>query len=316
MIAPLFNFTVGAAELADFHRGKLIRYGSILKNVDTGQIAAHLQQTGLTDAASFGANFFNPVAAVSGVTSIYQNEQIKSKLAAIEASLGQMQGLQIAGLATGVMGIGITVASTVIILNRLKNIDSALEQITARLDALPRYWAELRLRDMLADLQTALERLAERAHWKDASPVLRTIEDRLDHGFNRFTEAVRRTFAQPKIDPALLTQLLLGLSLCAGAQIKTLLWLDEKDTAKLRAQKHYLKVEELTWGMPPDLLQRHLQPPDASRTVTRTASALRLSLATQPVLISALIAQDIHGQAYLEQAEAELDEPLLFLPIK
>ena len=54
------------------------------------------------------------------------------------ANAGGLQALQLAGLATSVVGIGVTVAGTALMLRRLNALGRAVGRIEAKLDDLPR----------------------------------------------------------------------------------------------------------------------------------------------------------------------------------
>ena len=100
----------------------------------------------------------NPVGGVASIFTVVQNEQIKSKLNHLEGLMGTMQTLQLATLATSVVGIGVTIASTAIILNRIKQLDETVKRIEDKVDEMPAKWRKMRVHETLVDLQTHLER--------------------------------------------------------------------------------------------------------------------------------------------------------------
>ena len=229
---PLYPFHVAAENVPGWASGEVVRYGAILKSRETGRIVAHLQETSvLSRALHLGAATIptspGPVTSLVGVT---QNEQIKSRLRQMESVLGGVQTLQIATLATSLLGI--TMASTALVLHRLKSIGSAIERTEARIGALPAAVDELCLHETITDLHTDLERLEERSGWRDATPVLRDLENRLDRAFARFVERARRVATRPQgLDADLLATLLASIGLCAGVQLRAIPWLDELQVA-------------------------------------------------------------------------------------
>lgn len=320
MISPLIPFKVAAEQLPGLSSGEILRYGTILKDAKTGRIVAHLQETGALERAfsngsSLLANSASPVGGISSVVGAVQNEQIKARLDQIQNMMGGLQSLQLATLATSFVGIGVTVASTAMILARLGELSGNIARVEEKVEALPSKWREMRLREAIVDMQTSLERLDESSSWSDAGPVLRNVEERLDHGFNRFADGSRKIAVEMKVDAELLRALLAGLSLCSGAQIKALLYLDEKEAAEKRALKHYKKLEELSWLLPRDVLESRLGGDRKSaELIAADTSELLMRFASRPQLVSTLIAQDIGGQAFLEKAVQEDTEPLLLLP--
>ena len=104
-------FEIPAEFLSGVSSGNLVRYGGILKDVGSGQIVGHLQETGALQAAVRAGFSFDPTGA-TGLIGIVQDAVISKKIDAMQAMLGTMQSLQIATLASSVAGIGVTAATT------------------------------------------------------------------------------------------------------------------------------------------------------------------------------------------------------------
>ncbi len=321
MTSPLLPFQIAAENIPGWAAGQLVRHGAILKDVNTGRIVAHLQETGLLNqAASQGVNMLgnaaNPIGGVASIFTAVQNEQIKSKLANLESLVGGMHTLQLATLATSVVGIGVTMASTAIILNRIKQLDETVQRVESKVDAMPAKWREMRVHETLVDLQTHLERLDESAHRRDREQVLGNVEEKLDYSFNQFADGAHRMVGNVIIDADQLRILMSALSICAGAQFKALLYLDLKEAAQKRATRQNRKIEQLTWLIPQDVLETRLaDKTDQAQAISSDASELRIRLAGRPQILESMIMSDIHGRDYIEQSEQETDEPLLLLPV-
>ena len=317
----LIPFNVAAKHLPGLATEQLVRHGAILKDASTGRIVAHLQETGLLNqAVSQGAGMLgggaNPAGGVASIFTVVQNEQIKSKLDHLESLMGGMQTLQLATLATSVVGIGVTIASTAIILNRIKHLDETVKRIEDKVDEMPAKWREMRVHETLVDLQTHLERLDESVYRPDRDQVLTNVEEKLNYSFNSFADGVQTLTGEITIDADQLRILLSALSICAGAQFKALLFLDLKEAAQNRATHQNRRVEALTWGIPQDILELRLgENADQAPAIATETSELRIRLAGRPSLLQSLIAKDIHGRAYIEQSEQETEEPLLLLPV-
>ncbi|MDE0306650.1 MAG: hypothetical protein OXI87_17495 [Albidovulum sp.] len=259
MAPPLIPFQIGIEQLPGWASGDLIRHGAILKDKNTGRIVAHLQETGLfqelaLNGASTLSNVANPVSAIAGTAGVVQNEQIKNKLGELQQSIGGVQNLQIVGLGLNMIGIGVTVASTLVILSRLREVSSAIDRIEKKVDALPQRWHELRLKEKILDLQTELERLEESSKWQHVVPVTQHIERDLDHSFNIFLDGSVQIASDKSDNIELLLVLLHCLSVCADAQFKALLEMEEMDVASARSIKHCQKLEQLFWHVPGDRL--------------------------------------------------------------
>ncbi len=321
MTSPfLIPFSVAAENIPGLASGQLVRYGAILKDANTGRIVAHLQETGLLGkmmekgAGALG-NVANPLGGVGSIVTAVQNEQIKSKLNHLESLMGGLKTLQLATLVTSVAGIGVTMASTAIILKRIGALDDSLKRVEDKLDALPAKWREMRVREGLVDLQTHVERLDESIYRPDAEQVFGAVEEKLGYSFNRFADAIRLVAAAPAVEGEHLRMLLAALSICADAQFRALVYLDMKEAAQKRAESQNEVLRKLTWEMPPDILEMRLgSNREAARGIAGFASDLRLRLAARPHMLGTMIAGNIHGRDYIETSGQELDELLLVMP--
>lgn len=233
----------------------------------------------------------------------------------MQATLGFIQGLHLASIASSVAGLGISAASVQQVLKRLKSMDSRLRDVTAEVKHLPTKWRDFDLSTKMTRVETQLERLEEVPSRRDAAPVVRDCEAALDQGFNDVYVGLLQVVAEVRIAPDLLRTLLDTLALCSGAQIKALLWLDEKDVAASRARKQLRKMEELAFQMPTDVLQERTGlATEIARRLAADASEIRFRIASMPSLIDQLIAKNVDGRSYVEQIDADDESPILFLP--
>ncbi len=319
MILPLYTFGATTEQLAKLATGELVRYGTILKDANTGRIVAHIQETGLwRDAVSSGTNLLNgSLSSTNPVLSIFntiQNEQIKSRLSNIKGMLGGMQSLQLASLATSVVGIGVTMASTAMILHRLNDLGETTDKILSKVDRLPAIWEESRVRENLGKMQTSLDRLEEGPRRSDSDQVVRSLEEDLHKGFNDFSNTALKLSVEAEINADLLRVLLSAMSVSAGAQYKALLYLDEKEAALHRTQKQCETFEKLTWKIPTDVLERKTNAaPELVEAISDDIREFRTRLACRPHAVETMISQDIHGRDLIEQATDEKEEALLLL---
>ncbi len=318
MISPSILFRIPAEFEAGYTVGQFVRYGGILKDASSGRIVGHLQETGLlqsTIQSALSGDFLNPVNAVSSLVGVVQNEQMKRKLDALQATLGGMQTLQLATMVSSIAGIGVTAASTAIILNRIHSVDTKLRAVEGKIDALPAQWRELSLQNALSKIETQLERLQEVPYRLDARPVVVEAEAALHDGFNTLHRGLMQIVSEQNIDADLLRTLLAGLSLCAGAQIKSLFLLNEMETAARRSRRQVEKLEQLALEMPRDMIAARVKEgAEGAETVFADMRELRHRFATQPALCDALIKTDVEGSEYVRRVEEEEEQPLLILP--
>ncbi len=307
-------FSVAAEHIPGLLSGQVVRYGAILKDASTGQILGHVQETGAVQKLLQAGLSFDPTGA-TGLIGVAQNAAMMSKLNAMQQALGSLQVLQYASLFSSVIGVGVTAASTAMILKRLNAVDDALAVIEASIDGLPAKWRELSLRSRLVDVSTSIERLHEANLRSDASKIVLQVEKDLQKGFNHIHDGLCSVVIETKVDPGLLRALLAGLALCGASEFKALVWLDEKDAAQHRSRLQFEKLRQLAFLMPRDQLASRLT--DGAELVvqiSKECSEIRYRVASQPALVQSLIDKDINGRAYIEQIQQEEKEPLLLLP--
>ncbi|UWR10907.1 hypothetical protein [Sulfitobacter mediterraneus] len=307
-------FEIPARFLTGFHSGEFVRFGSILKDVSTGQIVGHVQETGLLQKALQTGFSLDPTGATS-LIGIAQNAAISSKLNAMQTMMGTIQTLQLATLASSVVGIGVTAASAAMILSRLNEIDNTLDGIESSIATLPSKWREMALRKKLVNIRTAIDRMQEAELRPDAESIFKSGEEKLNYAFDELHDGIRSIVIEAEVDAGLLRNLLASLALCGSAQIKSLIWLDMKEAADHRARQQCSKLQELAFHMPRDLMaQRLVGGEKQAISISQDCSEIRLRAAAQPDLARALIAKNIHGREFIERVQAEESSPLLILP--
>ena len=318
MITPIIPFQIPQQFIAAWNSGALQQVGALLKDVDTGQIVAHLQETGAFQhsVAGLAGGPVGLAASVAGqAVGVLQNHQMGKQLTAIQSSLGAMQSIQTLTAVSSVVGIGVTVASTAIILSKIQAIDHKISSLEQSLEKLPAQWRTLNLRNTLGEVETQLERLQEVPARKDTRPVLHKVEEQLHSGFNALHSGVRQVVAEIEIDPEMLQTLLAALAISGSAQIKALYQMDEIEAALQRAQTQSGKMQDLALEMPRDRLSQQLiGEAETASQIAEQASQIRLIMASRPALTQRLISLNVSGPAYLNALEEELENPLLVLP--
>ena len=305
--------------------GEIARYGAILKNVETGKIVGHLQETGifqnvLQQAGSAGVKLAtNPVLGVvdtvANVASVAQNRAMGKQLTNIEGMVQSLSTVNLIGTVASVAGIGVTVASTALILQRMRVLKTSIDTIEDKIDGLPKAWGEMALRKTLRNIETQLERLEEVSLRSDPAPVVMKVEEHLHDGFSDLYDGAKTLVAEVHIDAELLRTLIAGLAVCGAGQYKSLMWLNETDAARSRANAQTQKLNALSMQMPLDkLIARANLSDDSARIINSEMADVRAVSSSVPGLCAHLIASDIGGRHYIEAAQERDDDALLVLP--
>lgn len=187
---------VPAHLLAGVQAGDLKVYGSIIRSLTSGHIVGHLQETsGLArlGATAIAASASLPLQGASFAAdlvghsvSFVQNEQIK-------AAINVVQDLQIANLALGAVGIGVSVAGFAILSAKINRVEASMDAMAGRLAEIARSVDSLR-RDRIADdftrLRTVAEQMDEGWSLTDPTPQWRQVASEAHSLVNMFERRV------------------------------------------------------------------------------------------------------------------------------
>lgn len=319
-------FEIPASLLTRYASGDLVRSGTLLREVGTGRIVAHLQETAaFTRVAGSG---LNPASMAANGIQIYQNEQIKAGLALV-------QSLQVANLALTGIGIGVSVAGFAVVCRKLDRIESRLGEIAAALKRVTKGIEAIQdhlVRSELAALRAELRRIEEawsrtdaEAQWRIASDRLLTLEQTFfDHARSLKTVGDEGVLREQMVD---------AFALSAGARISALLAANEDGVARKAGHYFGRSLAELTGALgAPHFLREMLTHEQAATDPAKRldvierlrpdagqrANALREredAAATTPLTIAALASSGVSGREWLERARGELSAPLICLPV-
>lgn len=310
----MIPFDVPAKFAAEYANGSIVRLGTLLKDANTGRIVGHLQETGLLQKTVQSLGGFDPTG-VSGVVGTLQNSVILNKIDSLQSGLSFLQGLQSASLATSVIGVGVTAASTAIILNRLGQIDNSILNLKDEIRSLGDVAIERAVRNLLADLQTELERLEEIPHAKWPEARAQSSEEKLHRLFNKVLELTifLSRSSQNGFDAKLFSIVISALALSASAGLKLLMWLGDIEIAKQRTKRQLHKVDLLQREIPTDRLSFILAAKDAlsTRGLSEQIREIRHRFASLPFLLQALENGKISSRDYLEESENNETSELL-----
>lgn len=333
-------FRVPADLLPAYELGQLQRYGTILKNVDTGQIAGHLQEAGkLSSMLSGGLNPLTQVSQLaSSVTANVQLEQVKNMLGTLQLMTG-------ATLAVSAVGLGVSVAGFVHVSRKLDGLGAQIGAMEGTLSTVRSGIHQLdtsqRARDRAAI--TSLMALGEEAWTRtDKIDVWQELASRLsaeEHYYRALLETEASRAGSILHDGMIEWQGAVAaheaLTHLVTSRLKTLLLLNEMDAAV-----HYA----MEWR---DWLRRNFRDVSPSGVVDeRIASSEkesrrsgdqiqdRLELLqnvesfigivrvqqefadTQPLLLEELVRQGIWGLDYIERLRNETESEVLVLEPK
>lgn len=340
MITEIFLRQIPPALELGILNGQFKVYGSIIRNAANGQIVGFLQETGgLSRIAELVGNSpVAPLKLVGAGIQIVQNEQIKSGLAVVQQGVAMLNQLQVANLALGAAGIGVSAIGFAVMSKKIDGLRADMRALDGKLDQLLDEFARDRT-EKLDDMIDRLRGLAERVDMRwgmstDKAEIgWHRDADEADNLGNFFSGRARRILdARPyAIDEA--TPLLDACTMASGLRIGALALSGETAAAISVAQDDALKLERLTGSVgAADLARSCIAAPEwkmapgtgvagdalalMSAEARKAAAALR---AREAVVLSraaplmSLQANSVHAREWLGAAREEKEAPLLLM---
>ena len=235
--------------------GYAVVSGSMVRDVETGQVLGNLEPTGkmlakVSSLTTAGGAVGGPVGAFAGAlvavadlgSSLFANfqlQQIKDTLATIEKLS------QVAALAS-VANLGVSVSGFIYIAKRLDGIEGRLEAVEAKIDTAA--WRDSA--SVQSRLTTSLERIEE--GFVEVSSSAQTklwslAEQNLHELINYYLTLLESTGAEPvyaALTPELAAELLAGVTEAGRARVRALLLLGRKEQAANTARLLSVRLKQ------------------------------------------------------------------------
>lgn len=323
--------------------GKYKLVGAMIHEVISGRVMGHVQQTGALDQA---LNLAMPVlgkafpplqilSSFSGVASVVQNEQIKSRLTAMQSSLGLIQNMQVASLAVSGLGLGVSVVGFAVMHQRLQGIATHLKTLDDKIEKVTADRRSDELRVIFADISTDLEAvdtLSSRVNKTNAADAaqrgLAQSAGRLEDQFRMQADKAQSEAANTA-DLEMLWSLAAAIRLCHEAGMRAMFTVNELAAAQDLSARQANRFLDLSLPLSPDALARLCASGSSSAEAATAARRAALpqaeslvrglrdnvaSIASQSELAAALLGKHITGPQYLSEIAEEKTAPLLYLP--
>lgn len=330
----LYAIPPGLDALVSSGQAQLI--GAIIKDISSGQILGHVQQTqGFVQAFSqAGGTLAQTGFSPLGIAGVVQNEQIKSSLAQLHQGVGLLQNLQIANIALTGIGLGVSIAGFAVMNMRLNAIETNLGTLREEVRDIGRLIQEAEIRRLFSDIRATLKDLDGVATRKDHLAIASALQRQLSLHVSTISDLLRDA-----MDPAKATALpmerldliwTLGSAkwLCEEAELRALFISEDLDHAGDYAAQYRDENLRCMDRMNPDAMARLIAASEKDLTTSitvRREAAGRLgriadsfasavtSLDQQHALSRALIDGGVGGRDLILAASQETKEPFLFV---
>jgi hypothetical protein len=322
---------------ARYNLGQLQRFGTILKDVSTGQIAGHLQEASrLSSAISSGFNpFVQAGQLASSVAANVQLEQVKNMLGTLQLMTG-------ATLAVSAVGLGVSVAGFVYVSKKLDTLAVKLGAMEGTLAEIRSDIHEIDVRQRARDRAAITSLMASgEAAWTrtDKIKVWQELESRLsleEHYYRALLDVTGPSRTSILFDGMVDWQGAVGaheaLTHLVMSRLKTLLLLNEMEAAEhyacewrdwLRANfrnvsasnvvDQRLATQQSIGGKPNAATEPRLELLSNAESFVGIWRVQQEFADTLPLLIEELRRQGIDGRDYIERLRNEKQTEILVL---
>lgn len=227
-------FEIPAKFAALLRSGNLVRVGALLKKSGTGQIVAHLQETGalqrgLRLAVGAGANpLALPLALAETASSIAANVQ----LVELKAMMQALGTLQLVNLGAVVAGIGVNIAGFKLLADRIATVQQGVDALAETVKVGFREMFERDLRAHFSSVKSLCERAQQAETRTDRKAALRSVSDELATEFAYFSGELQHMLAQPSVNEDILGSTVRMVALCGAGRTECLLRANEVHAAR------------------------------------------------------------------------------------
>jgi hypothetical protein len=304
--------------------GRLERFGTVIKSVETGKIVAHIQETGVGQQL-MSSIVGSPFSALDTASSLVANVQIARMRKMVES----LQMLQYANLGIAFAGIGVSVVGFAVVSKKLNSITQSIEVLSNKIDL---KFAELYLNQLHMDLHNlrgVLEGIEATKRLSNPRPELLSLASRLAELRSGMRGHIEHHLQQDSFNEQLFTQLTSALFLSDSARIEAYLLADEHESALYNAEsvgKSYCELfDDITYY---DLSQKKpmtrdnscvqvaknsKQPAVCLKSIVTGLRDITDAALTKPFLIEDLRARGISGLDYFNSLRGETSEPFVLL---
>lgn len=306
-------FEIPTELLGRIASGELIRYGTILKDAETGQIVKHLQETGVAQSvlSNLASGPFSTMSMLTDVVGAGANVYAGIKIDQLKAMMETLQALQVATLGVSLAGVGVSVAGFYYMHKRFNSLEDRMDELSETIKVGFESIGHRDLRKQLHFTKSLLQRAQQAPALSDPRPEYSEVAAGLADQAAYFEGEIAFTVkANGPIDLDAFQQLAQMLMLCNSVRIDCRIRTNEL--------KHALAVSESVASDYENLFT-HLTPLSFGPDVTKGLSAVRVlrdasdTASSKPYLIDYLRTRRIDGGEYIEALDQEKNSPYLLL---
>jgi len=312
--------------------GSIIRIGSLLKDGASGQILAHLQETGFAQQLLSNAvpMFASPQSfAITQTANLVSSGLSNIQLHQLKGMVEGLQLLQYSNIGVAVAGLGVSVLGFMVINKKLKELEVSISDLSGKMS---RYFQDLYEREMrqrFSNIYVLFERSDQIPHLQYPVREWIGLEEKLafESGFLR-TE-IGHHLSEGRFNPEWLNLLTTTLLLCNATRIHCLLQGNEMAAAQHASKVIANTYTELFDGISQSRLANRMMPEGVrevgqelityqanqkkAKTIVAGLREVTDSALSKPLLIEHLISKGISGSDFIAQIRAQNQYPIVLL---
>jgi hypothetical protein len=293
--------------------GDVVRYGAILKDVGTGRIVGHLQESGIAQSllSQTLSSATSPISLASSVVNTGASVYTAFQVHHLKAMMETLQALQVATLGASLVGVGVSVAGFLYMRKRFNGLDNRLDKL---IDAVKVGFENLEksgFRKQMSHTKSLVQRAELAKSMTDPHKEYREVAAQLADQAAFFEgEIVFEISAKGPINHDkfwLLAQLLM---LCNSVRIDCQVRANELLNAQHVSERIAGEYQSLFERIGPASFNADHSEGRATVRALRDATD---SAHSKPFLLDYLRTRRIEGSAYIESLEREKEQPILVL---
>jgi len=306
-------FEIPAAFEAAVRTGSLVQVGGLLKDAGTGQIVAHLQESGLAQSLISKAMVASsgPVGLAAEVANLGAGLYTAVEVTQMKAMMATLQTLQYATLGAALVGVGVSVAGFAYMHKRFNALEGRIDELTGTVRSGFASQREATLRTHLSQVKGLVKAAKQAPTLSRPEAEYGRIAEAMAEQAAHFEGEVEFTIkASRRIDVEAFWQLAQLLILSNGVRIDCRIRSNELRNAREISEAVAEDYQRLFDPLSP---ASFIAAEGEGALVARTLREITDAAVTKPYLIEHLRTRRINGADYMQALDEETKSPILLL---
>lgn len=306
-------FDLPAQFLQGIANGDIVRYGTILKDAETGRIVGHLQESGIAQSllSQTISSATSPLSFISSITNTGSSIYTAAQVHQLKAMMETLQALQVATLGVSLIGVGVSVAGFLYMRKRLNSLDSRVDKLIDAVKMGFENQEKAGFRQQMSRTKSLVQRAELAKSMLDPAKEYKEVAAQLADQAAFFEgEIAFQISARGPIKHNTFWLLAQLWMLCNSVRIDCLIRANELHNAQHVSERIAGEYQGLFERIGPASFDTHHSEGKATITILRDVTDAAHS---KPFLLDYLRVRRIDGPTYLDRLDREKEQPMLIL---